>query len=345
MQTGLDGRYVYVNSYFCELVGRSREELVGLHFERITHPDEIAENARLFAQAVATGAPYTFRKRYVRPDRTAVWTEVSVTALSERHEGLLSVVVDLTSRMRAEAQKNLLIEELNHRVKNTLSAVQSLAAMTIKHSASSKTFYDTFLARLMALSATHSLLTRGSWQEAPLHDLIAIELEPYAGREQARVSLMGPATDLSPRQTISLGMVIHELATNAAKYGALALSAGRISISWCFEDKLGKPSLRIDWDERGGPPVEAPLQRGFGSRLIEQSITHELGGSFEPRYEREGFQCTIIVPMTSGAVGRPPRKGHSAFERSSRPSLEEQTSASAPRRKADQDLASANDGS
>ena len=111
LQTGLDGRYVYVNSYFCELTGRSLQELVGLHFEKITHPDDVSENARLFARAVETGEPYTFRKRYVRPDGTAVWAEVNVTALSERHEGLLSVVVDLTSRMRAEAQKNLLIEE------------------------------------------------------------------------------------------------------------------------------------------------------------------------------------------------------------------------------------------
>jgi PAS domain S-box-containing protein len=136
MQTGLDGRYVYVNSHFCELMGRSRGELVGLHYEKITHPDDILENARLFSAVVETGAPYTFRKRYVRPDGTAVWAEVNVSALSERHEGLLSVVVDLTSRMRAEAQKNLLIEELNHRVKNTLAAVQSLAAMTMKHTSS-----------------------------------------------------------------------------------------------------------------------------------------------------------------------------------------------------------------
>jgi PAS domain S-box-containing protein len=345
MQTGVDGRYVYVNSYFCELVGRLREELVGLHFEQITHPDDVVENARLFAQAVATGAPYTFRKRYVRPDGTAVWTEVNVTALSERHEGLLSVVVDLTSRMRAEAQKNLLIEELNHRVKNTLSAVQSLAAMTIKHSLSPKMFYDTFLARLMALSATHNLLTRRSWEEAPLHDLIAIELEPYVGREPARLSLIGPTMELSPRQTISLGMVFHELATNAAKYGALSASAGRISISWSFEDNQGKTSLRINWRERGGPPVKTPLQRGFGSRLIEQSVTHELGGSFRPRYSREGFQCTVIVPiMKSGAASTGSRTSHSALEKSSPPALEEQKSRSALREKADQDFASANDG-
>src|SRR6266487_6539799 len=113
MQTGLDGRYVYVNSHFCKLTGRSYEELVGLHFESITHPDDVFENARLFSIAVDTGAPYSIRKRYLRPDGTAVWTEVSVTVLSERHEGLLSVCVDLTDRMRAEAQKNILIQELN----------------------------------------------------------------------------------------------------------------------------------------------------------------------------------------------------------------------------------------
>jgi PAS domain S-box-containing protein len=181
LQTGLDGRYVYVNSHFCELIGRSREELVGLHFEKITHPDDVLENARLFSTAVEMGTPYTFRKRYVRPDGTAVWTEANVTALSERHEGLLSVVVDLTSRLRAEAQKNLLIEELNHRVKNTIAIVQSLAAMTIKHSQAPNVFYQAFFARLRALSVTHDLLTRGAWERAPLDALLAVELRPYAG--------------------------------------------------------------------------------------------------------------------------------------------------------------------
>jgi PAS domain S-box-containing protein len=298
MQTGLDGRYVYVNSHFCELTGRSREELVGMSFETVTHPDDVAENARLFAIAVETGAPYTFRKRYVRPDGTAVWTEASVSVLSERHEGLLSVVVDLTDRMRAEAQKNLLIEELNHRVKNSLAAVQSLAAMTMKSSASPKAFNQAFSARLMALSATHNLLTRSAWERAPLGELVAVELEPYEGRDHGRVTMAGPAVDLNPRQTISLGLVLHELATNAAKYGALSTPAGRLAIAWDLATDAGAASLRIDWRERGGPPAKAPARRGFGSRLIERSIVHELGGSFAPTYARTGFRCTITLPRS-----------------------------------------------
>jgi PAS domain S-box-containing protein len=298
MQTGLDGRYVYVNSHFCELTGRSREELVGLPFEAITHPDDVAENARLFARAVETGASYTFRKRYVRPDGTAVWTEASVTMLSERHEGLLSVVVDLTERMRAEAQKNLLIEELNHRVKNSLAAVQSLAALTMKHSGSPRSFNQAFSARLMALSATHNLLTRSAWESAPLGELVAVELEPYEGRAHGRVTMKGPAVNLSPRQTISLGMVFHELATNAAKYGALSIPAGRLSIAWDITAGDDVHSLRIHWRERGGPPAKAPARRGFGSRLIERSIAHELGGTFAPTYARTGFRCTITLPRS-----------------------------------------------
>ena len=245
--------------------------------------------------------PYTFRKRYVRPDGTAVWVEVSVTMLSERPEGLLSVVVDLTERMRAEAQKNLLIDELNHRVKNTLASVQSLSALTMKHTRSAKTFNQAFSARLLALSATHNLLTRAAWERAALNDLVVTELEPYEGREHARVTIAGPPVDLSPRQTISLGMVLHELATNSSKYGALSAPGGRISISW--EAEAGR--LRIDWREQGGPPVEPPTRRGFGSRLIERSVARELGGRFEPSYQPEGFGCTIELPLWLPATDEP----------------------------------------
>jgi PAS domain S-box-containing protein len=298
MQTGLDGRYVFVNAYFCQLTGRSAEELVGLHFSRVTHPDDIAENARLFALAVETGVPYTFRKRYLRADGSAVWVEVSVTMLAERPDGLLSVVVDLTERMRAEAQKNLLIDELNHRVKNTLASVQSLSALTMKHTPAAKAFNRAFSARLLALSATHDLLTRTAWESASLNDLVVTELEPYEGRDHARVTIAGPPVSLSPRQVISLGMIFHELATNSSKYGALSAPAGRISISWGVTAAPTAHRLRIDWREQGGPPVKPPIRRGFGSRLMEHSIAHELGGRFAPSYEPEGFGCTIELPLS-----------------------------------------------
>src|SRR6266516_1432035 len=219
-----------------------------------------------------------------------------LTVRSERHEGLLSVCVDLTDRMRAEAQKNVLIEELNHRVKNTLASVQSLAAVTMKHTSSPKVFYKAFSSRLIALSAAHNLLTRGTWERAPLHDRLAVELQPYASREHDRATITGPPVNLSTGQTISLGIVIHELATNAAKYGALSAPNGRISISWTITADHGKDWLCIDWYERGGPSVKPPIRRGFGWRLIERSITDN-GGRFEPIYAEEGFRCTILIPV------------------------------------------------
>jgi PAS domain S-box-containing protein len=297
-QTDRDGRYVFANERFCELVGRPREELMRLRYLDITEPEDRAENERLRLQTIASQGAYTFRKRYLRPDGTPVWAEMSVSALTHegRSEGTLGVAVDLTERMSGEARQNLLINELNHRVKNTLATVQSLALLTLRSHAEPDVFVPTFFERLRALSLTHDLLTEGHWESASLRDVISSEVAPYTGRSSERLALQGEPVTLRSRQVLALGMVFHELATNAAKYGAYSQPSGQVAVSW-RRVHASPTRLQIDWCERGGPAVTAPGSTGFGTKLIRRSVTEDLGGTVAIDYAAGGLCCVISIPL------------------------------------------------
>lgn len=198
---------------------------------------------------------------------------------------------DVTDRVRAEAQQKLLLDELNHRVKNTLATVQSIASATLRTAESPAAFREAFQARLLALSATHDLLTATSWRQAGLRELLCGELDHY-GRE--RVSLEGPDAALSPAEAVAVGLIVHELATNAAKYGGLSAPGGRVQVSWRVEDGV----LVLDWRELDGPaPPTGPRRRGFGTRLIERSLGGQLRGSAELAFEPQGLTCRLQLPL------------------------------------------------
>jgi PAS domain S-box-containing protein len=201
---------------------------------------------------------------------------------------------DVTDRVLAERQQKLLLDELNHRVKNTLATVQAIADQTLRASADPDAFRRAFEARLMALSATHNLLTATNWRSAELREVARIEFQPY-GAERYRLS--GPAAALPPAQALALGMLFHELATNAAKHGALGAQAGRVEVAWRMRDGDDGPELVIDWTERDGPPVVPPTSRGFGSRLIERSLQGPLGGEADLDFPPEGLRCRIRLPL------------------------------------------------
>jgi PAS domain S-box-containing protein len=301
-QADRDGRYTFVNERFCALVGRSRQELIGIGYLDITHPDDRNENERLRRDAITSQGAFTFRKRYLRPDGTPVWTEMSVAIASGGGvgEATLGVVVDLTERMQGEARQELLINELNHRVKNTLASVQSLALMTLRGNASPEAFVRSFFDRVRALSFAHDLLTREHWEGASLRDVANVEVAPYAGDAVDRLTLEGEHLSLRPRQALALGMVFHELATNAAKYGAYSQPSGRVTITWAVA-RDSAPRLRIDWCERGGPAIAAPDRRGFGTRLIERSIGEDLGGTVAFDYAASGLCCAVEIPLEQRA--------------------------------------------
>jgi len=208
---------------------------------------------------------------------------------------LIGIVTDITHLKRAQEQQEFLINELNHRVKNTLATVQSLAVMTLKTKGPAE-FADAFGRRLTALSATHDLLTSSGWEYALLDDVIEAELKPYMS---GQISLEpAPAHILlKPKAALSLGLVFHELATNAAKHGALSETSGQLVVSWRRSETGGRKYLSVVWRERKGPPPQASRKPGFGSRLIEASITDELGGQIKLSYPPTGFHAEIELPI------------------------------------------------
>ncbi|WP_232496013.1 CHASE domain-containing protein [Novosphingobium kaempferiae] len=190
--------------------------------------------------------------------------------------------------------RNSLTRELNHRVKNTLANVLSIAALTRRRSRGIDDFTESLTARIRALSATHDLLSQSDWGHAALGDIVRSELAPYMEGNESHVVMAGPAIKLAPNDAMSLGLAIHELATNAAKYGALSTIEGRIHVQW----SLISPDLaEIHWREEGGPPVTEPTKRGFGRDLIEKIVAHELKSEVDLRFEPGGVECRLKVPV------------------------------------------------
>ncbi|WP_324826608.1 CHASE domain-containing protein [Qipengyuania zhejiangensis] len=192
--------------------------------------------------------------------------------------------------------RDSLTRELNHRVKNTLANVLSIVSLTRRRASDLDEFAEGIDGRIRALSATHDLLTQSEWGTTPIRSVVEVELAPYARNDDHEITLDGPDTELAPNDALSIGLALHELATNAAKFGALSVSGGKVSISWMtVNDKLA----RIEWVESGGPRVTKPDRRGFGTELIEKIIAHELRHPVELRFEEGGVRCTLLVPVRS----------------------------------------------
>lgn len=190
--------------------------------------------------------------------------------------------------------RNSLTRELNHRVKNTLANVLSIAALTRRRSVDIDDFMDSLTARIRALSATHDLLSQSDWSNAALGDVIRSELAPYIDGNESHVLMSGPDIKLAPNDAMSLGLAVHELATNAAKYGALSTNAGRIHIHWLL---IAPDCAEVHWREEGGPPVSEPAKRGFGRDLIEKIVAHELKSEVDLRFDPGGVECRLKVPV------------------------------------------------
>ena len=260
----------------------------------------------LLAEVMRTGEPFIGRARRVllQRDPEGLLEERFVDFIYQPIRSADGVVwgvfvegSDVTDRVRAERQQKLLVDELNHRVKNTLATVQAIASQTLRTNPEPLAFRQAFEARLIALSATHNLLTESNWRGARLHDVVVLEFRPY-GAERYRVR--GPQVDLPPAEALALGLLFHELATNAAKYGALSSEEGCVEVDWAVGGEGATRRLELVWAERGGPPVSPPERRGFGSRLIERSLRAQLGGEAALEFAEAGLRCRVTLPLRDG---------------------------------------------
>ncbi|SFN78113.1 PAS domain S-box-containing protein [Pseudomonas sp. NFACC24-1] len=434
-EADIDGRLLRVNDALCNMLGRSREELLSMTFLDYTHPDCIAQDAGLYTRQVAGELDnYVLRKRALKPDGEVVYLDIhsssvrdangtfrygvrvlqdvtlarrmenqvreserhmrnllealpaavyttdaegritffnraavelsgrtpqlgdmwcvtwklfntdgtalphdqcpmamalkenrpirGVEAIAERPDGshvpftpfptplhdadgnlvgAINMLVDISERKQAENRQKTLIDELNHRVKNTLATVQSLAAQTARNAEDAKDGYRRFEARLLALSRAHDLLTKRHWGQTPLDTLAHEVLLPVFGHEPGRVVIEGACVDIGTRVALNLTMTLNELAINALKYGAMSVETGTLAVTWQLQTQADGTWLTLDWQERGGPLVSPPEREGLGSRLMKRCIERDLGGTFDLTYAPQGVCCRFSFPI--GADG------------------------------------------
>lgn len=281
-------------------VGLGRSEAIGRKISEFISPDDFERTTGMLREKLEQGGTTRYDVR-VRSstDEWLFWEINSGLTFGDEGKpvGLHVVGRDVTERKRLERHQQLLVGELNHRVKNTLAIVQSLAHQTFKKDAASGEGIARFEGRLQALASAHSLLTRKNWESASIDEVISEALAPFCTR--ARCQAEGPRLMLPPTTAVALALATHELATNAAKYGALSNDTGRILISWA----LDADRLDFVWREEGGPPVVPTLSTGFGTKLIRRSLAAELGGTVELNFEPGGLICRVQAQVTKFLEG------------------------------------------
>jgi two-component system CheB/CheR fusion protein len=212
-------------------------------------------------------------------------------------DGAVITFVDVSSIVQAEQHQRLLVDELNHRVKNMLTVVISLATQTLRRSQTLEEFSATYLGRIRALTAAYSLLSSESWQTVGLRDILTEELRPFLAADRANVVVTGPRVPLEPRAALAFGMALHELTTNAVKYGALSVPEGNLHVSWSVESGPGDQTLVLEWMESNGPAVVPPTHHGFGMTLIERGLKQDMLAEVDIAFPATGVQATVRAPL------------------------------------------------
>jgi two-component sensor histidine kinase len=281
-----DWRIVHFNAEAAKHFQRPASETVGRRLWDVFPMATDTDLGRLFRDTMARRA--TVRGEVMSVVVAPRWLAYRLFPLGD---GLGIVFRDITNLKSAEQHRELLINELNHRVKNTLTIVQSIAAQTFRGTDAG--LRADFEQRLLTLSNVHNLLTEENWDGAELHAVIQSSLRPHLVDGRNRIAIEGPDFRLRPKSAVALSMALHELGTNALKYGALSTDAGRVALRWTTDDNR----FRLRWEESGGPAVAAPNRIGFGSRMIERGLSAEFEGEVKIDYRPAGVVCTIDAPL------------------------------------------------
>lgn len=289
---GDDARYLTANRALSRLYGR--EDISGLSVREVQPPEAATAFLQRLRLAQVSGAP-TSLERSIDYASGVRWFTITISPIAGSPVDaprFATAALDITERKRAEAQQQLLLLELNHRVKNTLAVVQSLAQQTFRGDQASPAARRAFDARLAAVAAAHHQLVRQDWRAASIAVLVANVVGPGCGTSLDRFDKAGPEVMLPPRTAVSLALALHELCTNAVKYGALSNDTGRVEVKWSVVGDTPE-RLQLIWQESGGPPVSPPATRGFGSRLIERALAAELEAPVELSFPPDGVRCVI----------------------------------------------------
>jgi PAS domain S-box-containing protein len=282
------------------VLGHSIEEILGRTDEEIFPLDGVAAIVALKRESLEFGQSLRKEIKY-GPAPGGRWHDMHVEPLrNDAGEivGLTCATIDVTERKEGEAHLRHLLRELTHRSKNLLAMIQGMARQTARHAGSIDSFLRQFGARLQALAAAHDLLVRESWHSASLGELIRSQLAGYIERGAGQVEIEGPLVALKPEAVQDCGLALHELAVNAAKFGALSVPDGRISISW-EQRKVanGEEVIVLNWQEQFGPKVKARRKKGFGSLMIETNLVRALDTEVKLEFNPDGVRCRILIPL------------------------------------------------
>lgn len=297
-----DDPIIFANDSFLELTGYARDEVLGRSLSfLIPHDADEDTTARVEARFKGEDEEYA-EVECRRKDGSTLWAGLFISAVRDSGGEIVqhfASFIDLSRHRAAEAESRLLVDELNHRVKNTLTTVQSIVSQGLRNAPEADDARKAIDARLVALSRSHDVLTRQHWTDAGLRDVVVEALQPFgiSNGKSGRVAIEGENVRFPPKAVLALSIALHELATNAVKYGALSNDSGRIAIDWAVQPATGGDRLTFHWRESDGPPVAPPTRRGFGSRVIESGLAHELNGEVSLDYRPEGLVGTIDIPV------------------------------------------------
>ena len=297
-----DGAITSWNAGAEAIFGYTAAEAIGKPFSTLIPEDQKDEVPQLLDKLKRGERVDHFEIDRIRKDGKKIDVSLAISPIKDARGKMIAastIARQFTERKAAEDHKSFLMAELDHRVKNTLMVITSLIAQTVKSADSPEQFAQIIEGRIQALSRVHNLLNQNDWDRAALRDVIVGELAPYRDRKEENIVIDGKAdVALTPKATQTLAMALHELATNAGKYGALSTPAGKVAVSWSVANSRKDPRLSIEWIETGGPPVKPPTRRGFGSQLIERIVNYELQANVQRDFHAEGVRCKIEFPLT-----------------------------------------------